>query len=217
MTTQYTDHTNFTGDPDSTLSPLKDLKNFKVAKDNFDVRGWEVYGADGRKLGVVDDLIVDESLMKVRYLDVDIDNDLIHDNPDHHLLVPIGSARLQSDGDKVYVNHLDQMTLPRYPLYAGGAVVPEYERLLRETMINPDKTPVASEQATTPIPADFYKHEYFDERKFYDRPADTSSANISSNPVHHDLDALERLIKMRDSGVLTEEEFQHLKRRAIGI
>ena len=214
MSNHYSDHTNFTGDPNSTLSPLKELKNFKVAKDNRDVRGWDVYGADGRKLGVVDDLIVDETLMKVRYLDVDIDDDLIHDNPDHHLLVPIGSARLQEDGDKVYVNHLDQMTLPRYPLYAGGAVVPEYERLLRETMLNPDKKPVAAEQSNLPIPADFYKHEYFDERKFYDRPG---GATISSNPVHQDIDAIERLVKMRENGTLTEEEFQHLKRRAIGI
>ena len=216
MTTQYTDSTNFTGDPSATLSPLKTLKNFKVAKDNLDVRGWEVLGADGRKLGVVDDLIVDETLMKVRYLDVDIDSSLIHDNPDHHLLVPIGSARLQEDGDKVFVNHLDQMTLPRYPLYAGGAVVPEYERLLRETMINPGKqqAPI-TEQSNLPIPVDFYKHEYFDERKFYDRSSD--SAVRSTNPVHHDIDALERLIKMRDNGTLTEEEFQHMKRRAIGL
>ena len=212
MTTHYTENTNFTGDPNSTLSPLKDLKNFKVAKDNLDVRGWEVYGADGRKLGVVDDLIVDETLMKVRYLDVEIDKDLIHDNPDHHLLVPIGSARLQEDGDKVYVNHLDQMTLPRYPLYAGGAVVPEYERLLREVMVNPNKQPApVTEESKLPIPADFYKHEYFDERKFYDRSA------TNTNPVHHDLDTIERLVQMRDKGILTDEEFQHLKRRAIGL
>src|SRR5687768_5207941 len=215
MTTHYTDNTNFTGDPSATLSPLKTLKNFKVAKDNLDVRGWEVMGADGRKLGVVDDLIVDETLMKVRYLDVDLDSSLITDNPDHHLLVPIGSARLQEDGDKVYVNHLDQMTLPRYPLYAGGAVVPEYERLLRETMINPGKTQTPiTEQSNLPIPTDFYKHEYFDERKFYDKQP---AGSMNTNPVHHDLDTIERLIKMRDSGHLTEEEFLHLKRRAIGL
>ena len=119
MTTQYTDDTNFTGDPESTLSPLKELKNFQVAKDNLDVRGWDVCGADGRKLGVVDDLIVDETLMKVRYLDVDIETG-VDANEDHHLLVPIGSARLQEKGNKVYVNHLDQMTLPRYPLYPAA-------------------------------------------------------------------------------------------------
>ncbi|KAA9331984.1 PRC-barrel domain-containing protein [Adhaeribacter soli] len=214
MTTHYTDENNFNGNPASTLSPLKSLKNFKVAKDNLDVRGWEVLGADGRRLGVVDDLIVDEALMKVRYLDVDIDNSLIHNNPDHHLLVPIGSARLQADGDKVYVNHLDQMTLPRYPLYGGGAVAPEYERLLRETMINPDRTPVAAEQSKTPIQSEFYNHEYFDEQKFYNRPG---SGVTNPNPVHHDLDTIERLIRMRENGSLTEEEFQILKRRAIGM
>jgi sporulation protein YlmC with PRC-barrel domain len=211
MTTEYSDETNFTGDTASTLSPLKDLDNFKVAKDNLDVRGWDVYGADGRRLGVVDDLIVDEALMKVRYLDVDVDGSLVGDSMDRHLLVPIGSARLQEEDDRVYVNHLDVMTLPRFPLYAGGTVVPEYERLLRETMINPSKEPVKSEQSNLPIPADFYKHEYFDERKFYDKsPANT-------NPIHHDLDTIDRLVQMRDKGILSDEEFQHLKRRAIGI
>jgi len=34
MTTNYTDSTNFTGDANSVLSPLKELKKFKVAKDN---------------------------------------------------------------------------------------------------------------------------------------------------------------------------------------
>ncbi len=217
MTTHYSDETNFTGDPASTLSPLKELSDFKVAKDNTDVRGWDVYGADGRRLGVVDDLIVDEALMKVRYLDVDIDGSLISGNDNHHLLVPIGSARLQEDGNRVYVNHLDLITLPRFPLYAGGAVVPEYERLLRETMTNPTKEPVKTEQSNLPIPADFYKHEYFDERRFYDKPDADGKVKTNLNPVHHDLDTVDRLVQMREKGVLSEEEFQHLKRRAIGL
>lgn len=211
MEKNYSEDSNFSSEPGSVLMPLNDLEDFKVAKDNLDVRGWEVLGADGRRLGVVSDLIVDEALMKVRYLDVELDSDLVTNNDDHHILVPIGSARLQEDGDKVYVNHLDQITLPRFPLYPGGGVVPEYERLIRDAMINPTKAPEpVTEESKLPIPADFYKHEYFDERKFYDKSA-------NSNPVHHDIQTIERLVEMRDKGILTDEEFQHLKRRAIGL
>src|SRR5438128_2248846 len=137
MNSNYSEETNFTGEPDSALSPLSELPNFKVAKNDLDVRDWDVYGADGRKLGVVSDLIVDEVLMKVRYLDVKLDDELLPDSSARHLVVPIGSARLQEKGDKVYVNHLDQMTLPRFPLYEGGIVMPEYERQIRDAIINP--------------------------------------------------------------------------------
>ena len=78
-------------------------------------------------------------------------------------------------------------------------------------MVNPNKQPLASEQSRLPIPADFYKHEYFDERKFYDKSA------AHSNPVQYDLDIIERLVQMHEKGILTEEEFKHLKRRVIGL
>ena len=49
---------------------------FDIAKDDPDVRNWTVATRDGRSLGTVDDLIVDTSARKVRYLEVDAKSDV---------------------------------------------------------------------------------------------------------------------------------------------
>lgn len=55
------------------LAPLRSLHNHRVAEGDPDVRGWDVYGADGRRIGRVDDLLVDTETMKTRYLSVTLD------------------------------------------------------------------------------------------------------------------------------------------------
>jgi orotate phosphoribosyltransferase-like protein len=57
------------------LKRLKEIEDeFEVADKHLDVRGWEVLGTNGEKIGKVDELIVDIEAMKVRYLDVDVAN-----------------------------------------------------------------------------------------------------------------------------------------------
>ncbi|HSD63239.1 MAG TPA: PRC-barrel domain-containing protein, partial [Ignavibacteriaceae bacterium] len=51
------------------LYRLSDLADYEVADRDPDVRGWEVVSAD-KKVGTVDELIVDPDDMKVRYLDI---------------------------------------------------------------------------------------------------------------------------------------------------
>ncbi|HEU0013127.1 MAG TPA: PRC-barrel domain-containing protein, partial [Longimicrobium sp.] len=75
--------------------PLGQLDDFRVAEGDPDVRGWEVRASDGRKIGEVDELLVDTGAMKVRYLDVDVDDAVLGDRQDHHVLIPIGYARLE--------------------------------------------------------------------------------------------------------------------------
>lgn len=57
----------------SDVKPLSHLHNYRISEGDPDVRGWEVFGADGRKIGVVDDLLVDTEARQVRYLDVCLD------------------------------------------------------------------------------------------------------------------------------------------------
>src|SRR5688572_4109834 len=61
--------------------PMDDLDDFRVAGDTPDPRGWEVVASDGRRIGEVDELLVDTSAMKVRYLDVGVD-DAMSSEPD---------------------------------------------------------------------------------------------------------------------------------------
>src|SRR5947207_3542674 len=59
--------------PGSSVTPLRSLHNYRIAEGDPDVRGWEVIGAEGLKIGEVDDLLVDTKALKARYLEVALD------------------------------------------------------------------------------------------------------------------------------------------------
>ena len=60
----------------SRVTPLRYLRAYRIADGDPDVRGWEVVGGDGRRIGSVNDLLVDTAEGKVRYLDVQLDTGL---------------------------------------------------------------------------------------------------------------------------------------------
>ena len=55
------------------VAALRNLRGYKVAEEDPDVRGWEVAGGDGLRIGTVNDLLVDTATGKVRYLDIQLD------------------------------------------------------------------------------------------------------------------------------------------------
>ena len=106
---------------------LDQLPDFKVASGDPDVRGWEVLSSDGLRIGEVQDLLVDRSAMKVRYLDVDLDEDLIADGADRHVLIPVGYARLDRDDDQVTVEGLSEEQIRAIPGYGREPITEQYE------------------------------------------------------------------------------------------
>lgn len=160
----------------SQIAPLKELKDYKVAKDDPDVRGWNVIGRDGRPVGEVHDLLVDTAAMRVRYLDVELDRDLLAAAPSvpgatgvagahpvaggakYHVLVPIGSARLDEDHDRIHLEGLDSQDAALLPAYDHHAFGREYESGLRRRF-DRSWTPAADR--------DFYAGELYDEERFY--------------------------------------------------
>jgi PRC-barrel domain len=113
--------------------PLGQLDDFKVAEGDPDVRGWEVLASDGRKIGEVDELLVDTSAMKVRYLDVDVDGGVMGDGLDRHVLIPIGYARLEQERDCVMVDGLAASDLGGLPAYDQGPLTRDFESSVRES------------------------------------------------------------------------------------
>ena len=111
--------------------PIGELPDYEVAEGNPDVRGWEVRGSDGQVIGEVDDLLIDTGAMKVRYLDVDLDNDIAPGGEDRHILLPIGYARLDREEDCVHVDELRSTELANLPLYDHTPLSREYEHELR--------------------------------------------------------------------------------------
>lgn len=163
----------------SQVAPLKALKDYKVASDDPDVRGWNVFGRDGRGIGEVDDLLVDTVAMRVRYLDVELDRDLATAAPvvpgmagavtpaapgtaaaeAGHVLVPIGMARLDEDHDRIHLDGFDAQDVAVLPAYDHKAFSREYETGLRRRF-DRGTTPPADER-------DYYAGELYDEERFY--------------------------------------------------
>jgi uncharacterized protein (TIGR02271 family) len=81
-----------------------DEGGWAVAEGEPDVRGWDVFTADQRKIGEVDDLLADPAAMKVRYLTIDLDDDVITSSAEHNVRIPISRARVLESERKVVLD-----------------------------------------------------------------------------------------------------------------
>lgn len=142
------------------VAPLDELDGYKVADGDPDVRGWEVLGADRQRIGKVDELLADTVAMKVRYLDVDVDDVLLNSGEDKHILIPIGNARLDQEDDQILVDSLNPSFIAIIPGYAKGSITRDYESRLR-TLFD------RNYDASTPASTDFYAHDLYDEDRFF--------------------------------------------------
>lgn len=116
---------------DARLVRLEELKGFDVAEGDQDIRGWEVKTADGKKLGKVEELIVDPAERRVRYMEVRVDRKALGIDDDRHILVPIGAARLKDGGKDVLIDRLPAQGLAGVPAYKRGPITRDYETSLR--------------------------------------------------------------------------------------
>jgi uncharacterized protein (TIGR02271 family) len=154
--------------------PLDELDDFKVAEGDPDVRGWEVLASDGRKIGEVEELLVDTAAMKVRYLDVDLDDDLLETDEDRHILIPIGYARLDTDEDHILVDGLRSTDIAGIPAYGHEPLTRDYETSLHSYFTR-GSTTTAAAAATTTHDDDFYRGEAYDDDRFYGARRGTSA------------------------------------------
>lgn len=182
---------------------LDELDDFEVAEGDPDVRGWEVVGSDGKMIGEVDQMLIDTGAMKVRYLDVDLDDDLIETGEDRHVLIPIGYARLDEAADRVYVDALagaDMMTLPAYK---HGALTREYETTVRQSF---DRDYVAE-----PVETEFYEHEAYDQDRFYEGRRDVAEREVVEGEAHLTLSEEELAIAKQSRAAGEVEVEKHVE------
>ena len=84
------------------LKPLSEISNYTIEKGDPDPRGYDVFTRDGRRIGEVDDLIVDTAAMKVRYLVVELDDEATAGGePNRSILLSPEELELQRDGNRV--------------------------------------------------------------------------------------------------------------------
>jgi uncharacterized protein (TIGR02271 family) len=139
------------------LVKLSDAGDLRVAEGNEDIRGWEVRGQDGDKIGKVKDLLVDPTAMRARYMDVELSGGLFGSG--RRVLVPVGVARLSDEDDAVLLS-ADASTLNDYPEYDGSAVDRDYETSLRSRLSG-------GAFAATANTNDYYEHDHYNDKGLY--------------------------------------------------
>jgi sporulation protein YlmC with PRC-barrel domain len=78
--------------PDSAaerLAPLRSLPGYRLSEEEPDIRGWRVIGADGGRIGTVDELLVDRGSAEVAALAVTAGRELV--------VVPMERTRIDDD------------------------------------------------------------------------------------------------------------------------
>lgn len=135
------------------IVPLKDAREFRLPKDAPNPRGWEVFGDDNERVGVVEGLLVDPTQMRVAYLDIDVAEDLFLLREDRHVAVPMEFVELRERGKDVWIKGLPARDIARLPAYTGGGLDPLVEQRVEQTFRrrpDPDALPPEHRAAALP-------------------------------------------------------------------
>jgi hypothetical protein len=107
------------------LAALSEMNTNEILGTNPDVRGWDVIGANNKKIGKVHELIVDTADKKIRYIDI------INNSTNKHILVPVGIAKIGREVDNIYLKAHDEI-FNDYPEYKGGVINKDFENSIRK-------------------------------------------------------------------------------------
>jgi stress response protein YsnF len=167
------------------VAALSDMGDYEVAEGYPDPRGWTVRSSDGTEVGKVHDLIVDTGSMRTRYLDVRLAKDVAGATEDRDVLVPIGTARVDDDGDNVIVNGLTADRIVMLPAYDHRQLTRAQETDLRTRFTSGDAMSAGVIGAGATGGTDFYDHQHFDDRNFFGgrRGRDSIDREIPREPA----------------------------------
>ena len=117
------------------LAHLSDLNDSMIADPTPDFRDWKVVLADGRRVGKVDDVLVDTSTMTVKYIELKVDDDVllpevVPGEEDRWLLVPVELAHIDADAAKVVLDHLPAGGLANATRRSRGLPTADEERAI---------------------------------------------------------------------------------------
>ena len=97
------DHAGMGPDPRQIthLTPLRELKKFKVGDGEPDIRGWPVFSSSGQRLGEISELLVDTRLNQVAMIHLRLAD------TNRHTVAPIRAAWIDRDTKRVVLNEAD--------------------------------------------------------------------------------------------------------------
>lgn len=80
------------------LTRMKDIRDFKIASGEADIRGWEVRTLSGSEVGKVDDLLIDPHRGEVVMVDIDLKDS------NQHVSVPIRTVQIDRTRNCIIVD-----------------------------------------------------------------------------------------------------------------
>lgn len=156
-------------DKHSNLYYLEDLDDYKVADSDKDVRGWIVRDSNGKKIGKVDNLIVNENTERVVYLSVEVDEsiiaaniqpftikdyedeimDFINEEDENHIIIPIGMATLDEENEIVFTPKIEYDTFTETKRFRhGDTLYRDYEEDVYNSYTRPESDPIYPDDDT---------------------------------------------------------------------
>ena len=106
-------------------------------------------GAEGAKVGTVEDLLVDTAANKARYLEVDVASAGVAGA--ERALLPVGLAIIDREDKIVFVPEIGTATIGRLPPYRGEPVDRAYERSLLEAIPPRHESPAIDSAPSTRV------------------------------------------------------------------
>jgi sporulation protein YlmC with PRC-barrel domain len=175
-----------------------DRSDFEIVEGDSDIRGWDVKNTAGKKIGEVEELIVDAQQKKVRYMLVDLDDNEL--KLDHKkVLIPIGMAELHKDDDDVILPVVNETQLQALPDYDDDKLDADMERTICSAL-GREKTGAAQ---SADLPADFYHHSYFNDDNLYKHRLHEARSTKQESEYEKGLRLWER---RSEGGVLPDKE-----------
>jgi hypothetical protein len=108
------------------LYPIDELKDYRIAAGEPDVRGWNVCTLNGREVGEVEDLLVDPARGEVVMLEVDLDRS------GRHVSVPLRAVQLDRSRECVVVDSGDVDPTTVHDVRLRDRLTDEDRRLIDE-------------------------------------------------------------------------------------
>ena len=168
---------------------LRELRgsDYTIAKGQPDIRGWDVRDAQGRKFGVVHDLIFDIRANKVRYMVLNILDTRELELEKRTVMVPIGMAELDPTDNDVLLPAVTPFQLRALPRYDKTNLGAKAERDIstvfgRNTLgATQSNTTTSAQQNDADVDESFYNHEHFNEDNMYRRRRGTTTGAQSND------------------------------------
>jgi hypothetical protein len=163
-------------------SRLRELhgSGYEIAEGQPNIIGWQIRDRANHRIGVVDDLLFDEELQKVRYIIANL-KDNHFDLDRRRVLIPIGIAQLHDKDDDVIVPSVSSWQLRALPTYNNKLT--DYDEHEIYSVFSNASASDSIVERNWQKPQNFYEHSSYNQDNMFnsrrsgtlkDQPASTS-------------------------------------------